>query len=226
MRQLPYWLWATAGGSAFLIFAAGALLYGNEWWLSGIVTVLIVAWLAGVLAAIYADSAWRAAILGAVICGFLYIMLSLGPWFSSAVSPWLITTQALTTLDALVSDRESQLRQQQQQVVYQTLAPTYYTGSTGTPWIGGGSTFIQPQTIQGYVTTTVPTTASAGGPTTRVAMGHWLCGLVAAACGWAAAGWVSRRHRARDAAPAAPIAPGENPFGPAAPPSPSAEVRP
>jgi hypothetical protein len=79
MRQLPIWLWAAAAAAAFFIFSAGALLYGNDWWLSAIMSVLMLAWLAGVLAAIYAPPSRRATILGAVVCGFLYILLALGP---------------------------------------------------------------------------------------------------------------------------------------------------
>ena len=192
MRQLPYWLWAAAGGSAFLIFSAGALLYGNEWWLSGIVTILILAWLAGVLAAIYAPPGRRATVLGAVVCSFLYILLALGPWFSGSVSPWLLTTRVLTTIET-----QWLLRQPQPQVAYQVMPTPYYSGGySGFGYSGGTvlTTSVMPgggwagfQPINSYVPV-------ASGPSTFVAIGHWLCGVLAAGVGALAAAWISRRQ--------------------------------
>ena len=205
MRHLPQWLWAMAGGSAFLIFAAAALLYGNDWWLSAIVTVLILLWLVGVLAAIYAPAGRRATILGAVVCSFLYILLALGPWFGGTVGPWLLTTRVLTTIET-----HWLLRQPQQQVVYQVAPAPYPTGYSGYGYSGGG-TMIWPTTTMpgsGLVTTYsvvnsyVPV---ATGPGTFVATGHWLCGVLAATVGALAAAWISRRKPA-------PASGGENPF--------------
>jgi len=212
MRQLPYWLWAAAGASAFLIFTAGALLYGNDWWLSGIVTVLILVWLAGVLAAIYAPPGRRAPILGAVVCGFLYILLALGPWFGGAVSPWLLTTRVLTTLET-----KWLLREPQQQVVYQVMpAPFYSGGYSGIGYTGGSSVLMPTSTMpgSGFVTyapmnSYVPV---ASGPSTFVATGHWLCGVLAAGVGALAAVWISRRK-------SKPVSSGENPFAAASEPA-------
>jgi hypothetical protein len=134
-------------------------------------------------------------------------VLALGPWFSANVSPWLLTTRALATLEAIVPNRE---QQQQQHVVYQTLAPAYYPGSTipAGGWTGGTG-WGWPQSIQGYITTTVPTTSALAGPTTFVAIGHWLFAAVAAAVGAGAAAWISRRGRQRADLPASA---GDNPF--------------
>jgi hypothetical protein len=210
MRQLlrPKRVYAAAAVCCFVLFAVAALLYGNDWWLSGIVTVSILAWLAGVLAAIYAPAERRAPIGGAVVAGFLYILLALGPWFGASVGPWLLTTRALTIVETQWLARESQ----QQQLVYQTLAPSYYTGTTiPTGWSGGGYGWsgFQPSTVQGYITTTAPASGVAGGPTTFVAIGHWLCGVMAAAAGALAAAWIARRGRRRDEDSRAV---GENPF--------------
>jgi hypothetical protein len=209
MRQLPYWLWTAAGVSAFLIFAAGALLYGNDWWLSGIVTVLILAWLAGVLAAIYAPPGRRATILGAVVCGFLYILLALGPWFGASVSPWLLTTRVLTTIET-----QWLRRQPQQQVAYQMMPAPYYTGLSGFGYSGGSSVITSTATMPGSgFLTTYPVVNSyvpvPGGPSTFVAIGHWLCGVLAAGVGALAAAWISRRKPH-------PASGGDNPFAAAA----------
>ena len=204
MRQLPYWLWASAGASAFLIFAAGALLYGNDWWLSGIVTVLILAWLAGVLAAIYAPPGRRATILGAVVCSFLYMLLALGPWFSGSVGPWLLTTRVLTTLET-----NWLLREPQSQVAYQ-LVPSYPSGYAGYGYSGGGTMISPTSTMPGVgFVTTYPVMNSyvpvASGPSNFVATGHWLCGVLAAGVGALVAAWISRRKPG-------PSVDGVNPF--------------
>ena len=209
MRNLPKWLFTLAGVFAFLIFAAAALLYGNDWWLSSLATTAFVAWLAGVLAAFYAPGTWRPAVVGGLIVSFLYILLALGPWFGSTVGPWLVTTRAFSHIETKWLGREPQ-------VVYQTVPVTTYPymggstvwTSTGFPGgYSGGSGFYP-----GYITSpsvvSVPT-----GPSTFVTTGHWLSAIVAAAIGALAAGWIARRSRKK--------AQGENPFAAAA--SPTAE---
>ena len=218
MRQLPYWLWAAAAAAAFFIFSAGALLYGNDWWLSAIMTVLMLVWLAGVLAAIYPPPGRRATILGAVVCGFLYILLALGPWFSASVGPWLLTTRVLTTIET-----QWLLRQPQQQVVYQ-IVPSPYTSPGGYSGFGysGGSTLISTGMMPGGVWSVPPASSYvpvATGPSTFVATGHWLCGVLAAVVGTLAAAWISRRKPS-------PARGGENPFAAAGPQTPPAEVTP
>lgn len=204
MRQLPQWLWAAVGAAAFLIFGAAALLYGNDWWLSGIATVSIFAWLAGLLAVIYTPANQRAIRAGAVVASFLYVLFALGPWFNSAVAPWLLTTRVLTTIET-----QWLLREPQPQVVYQ-IVPTYsnpggYSGSGTVIWSGGmpGGTYLSGVPV---VNTYVPI---ASGPSTFVAIGHWLCGAMAAVAGGLASAWISRRGRK-------PAVGGENPFAEAA----------
>ena len=221
MKNIPRWAWWVGGLSGFLLFAAAAMLYGNDWWLSGILTVSVVAWLAGVLAAIYSSAERRAPVLGAVAAGFLYVLLAVGPWFNANVSPWLVTTRALVHIETKWLGRESQ-----QQLVYQTIVPTGYTGA-GYSGIGftGGSGFMQPQVWPNYSIAT--TTQAASGLSTFVAMGHWLCGWLSAALGMLAAAWMVRRGRKPAARQDSSGGAGENPFGPPlATPNPSAETSP
>jgi hypothetical protein len=210
MRNLPKWLFTLAGVFAFLIFAAAALLYGNDWWLSGLATAAFIAWLAGVLAAVYAPVQRRPAVVGGLVVSFLYILLALGPWFSSTVGPWLVTTRAFSHIETKWLAREPQ-------VTYQTVPVTTYPYMGGSSiWTStslpggytGGMTGFYPGYIASPSVVTVPT-----GPSTFVTTGHWLSAIVAAAIGALAAGWIARRSRRR--------AHGENPF--AAAPSPAAE---
>jgi hypothetical protein len=193
MIRVPLWLWTVAGVLAFFLFAAGALYYANDWWLSGIVSVLILIWLAGSLTAFYSPPARRAVMLGALVCSFLYILLALGPWFSAAVGPWLLTTRALTTVETQWLGR-----QPEPQVSYQFLTTTPYVQP------GGYSGSMPPSGFGGGWITPTTSYAPASGPSTFVLIGHWLCGVLAAATGALAAAWISRRHPRH--------APGENPF--------------
>lgn len=212
MRQLPVWLWAASAAAAFLIFSAGALLYGNDWWLSAIMTVLLLVWFAGVLAAIYAPPGRRATILGAVVCSFLYILLALGPWFSNSVSPWLLTTRVLSTIETHWLSRKPV-----QQMVYQVIPSPYISGGSypygGMGYSGGSpvwtTSFLPANSWTGPTNTLVPVSS---GPSIFVSIGHWLCGVLAAATGALAAAWISRRK-------SPPAREGVNPFAANAPPA-------
>jgi hypothetical protein len=208
MQNIPRWAWWVGGVSAFLLIALAAMLYGNDWWLSGILTVSVVAWLTGVLAAIYGPAERRAPILGAVAGGFLYVLFAVGPWFNSNVGPWLITTRALVQIETKWLGRE----QMTPAVVTSTL-PLYYTGSTmpAQGWSGGYSGFA-PQMWTTYPVTTT-TAAVPSGPTSFVATGHWFCGWLAAGAGMLAAVWMARRGKRLPAKKEASDDVGENPFG-------------
>ena len=194
------WLWG-AIGTGFLALAGLALYYANDWWLSGVMTVSIVAWLTCILAAFYSRPGQRAAMVGAVLAGFLYVLFALGPWFRFHVGPWLLTSQALVHVETKWLGRQSQL---QQQLAFTNLASPYGGGL----FVSGSGTVTMPQAL---TTTTTALIASTGvaqnGP--FLVLGHWLFGWLAAGLGAIAAAWMSRRQPSDGAAK--PISAGESP---------------
>lgn len=219
MRRIPKWLWWAAFGNAFTVLAVALLLFGNDWWLSGLVTISLIAWLTGVLAAIYGERGWRPAVLGALAGGFLYVLFAQGPWFSTHVGPWLVTSRALSHIET-----NWLARQTQSAAVYQTSPSPYYPGMGpgGSGWTG----YINSPQVWTPSNTILWNVQTASGPSTFVSLGHWLCGWLAAGTGALAAGWMSRRaarkngsqqpaSAASSAAPADDV--GENPFAEAAP---------
>ena len=103
MFRKMYWVLAAAGVSmGWTLLAVVALLYGNEWWLSGLTTLTVFVWLAGLLAVAYQQGRVRAAALGAVIAAFTYWLLALGPWFSANVGATLLTSRVLAQVDILL----------------------------------------------------------------------------------------------------------------------------
>jgi hypothetical protein len=169
------------GGVSFLLIAGLALVYANDWWLSGVMTASIVCWLAGVLAAIYCPPEPRPALVGAIVFGLLYVTLALGPWFRGQVGPWLVTSQALTHVETKWLGRQPQVQPQQvwtYPVLSDVSGSAYITtGGSSTIWLGS-----QP-------------TASVPAASRFVEIGHWLCGWIAAAVGAGAAAWMSRSRR-------------------------------
>jgi hypothetical protein len=173
----------------FLAVAGLALYYANDWWLSGVMTASIVAWLTGVLATIYSRPERRAMVIGAVLAGFLYVLFALGPWFRVHVGPWLLTSQALIHVETKWLGRQPV----QQQLAFANF-PYPFANVTGTV-----------QMPQGLTGTTLALVASTGvaqnGP--FIVLGHWLFGWLAAGLGAAAAAWLTRPQAEREGAPKA-----------------------
>ena len=172
-RRLLYLVFIAAA----LALSGTALVYANPWWLSGIMTVSIACWLAGLLLAIYTPHPQRATAAGALACSFLYVLLATGPWFETHVGSWLLTTRGLVAIDEHVLGH-----QQQPQGVYQVPTVTNWGYTT---------------TINGiYTMSPTPslwTTPQTPAPSSFVAIGHWLFAWFSAAIG----GFVARRIACR-----------------------------
>ncbi len=172
-----------AGGIAYAALAAAALYYANDWWQSGIMTVSILAWLGGMLAAIYGLPERRPLVVWALIASLLYIVFALGPWFRGNVGPWLVTSQALAHVETKWLGRQLPQQFQAIQPVWTTSYPTVY--GSGNPTT---SSFVY---TMGSSTVLMPSGALPG----RFAeIGHWLFAWVAAGIGGFAAAWMSRRR--------------------------------
>ena len=172
-----------AGSLVLSALAAASLYYANDWWLSGIMTVSIGAWLTGLLAAIYRTAANRPAIVGAVIAGFLYVLLALGPWFRVHVGPWLLSSQALVHVETKWLGRQPQVQQQLAITGAGNPYGYFVSGSGTTPW---------PQVLTGSALTVV--SSPSPGASTFLVVGHWLCSWLAAALGAVTAIWLTRRR--------------------------------
>jgi hypothetical protein len=173
------------------LMALGMLYYANDWWLSGIMTVSIVCWLAGVLWVIHGPAERRTVLMAALAAGFLYILLALGPWFRANVGPWLLTTRALVSIETNLIGRQ---QPQQLQALYQLPNNPYAGGVSNYPVYSGGAN---------TVVLTVPTaTATDAGlvPSHVVSIGHWLFAWVATGVGGCAAWWIVRHRERREAA--------------------------
>jgi hypothetical protein len=194
-----------------------ALIYANGWILSAVMTVSVIAWLAGILALFYSRASERPLILGAMLAGSLYVLLAIGPWFRTHVGPWLLTTRALAHVETTWLGREAQ------PVVNQTIPAPFYYGSTG--WTGnvtGSGLVTVPQVSNPYGSSILWTAPTIPQPSPMIQTGHWLFGWLAAAVGSVAAMWLVRRTRGGTAALAnansqASESAGENPFAEVAP---------
>jgi hypothetical protein len=182
--------WAVLG--LLLVAAGGASLYhANDWWLSGVMTASVVAWLTGVLAAIYSPAPSRPAIIGAVVAGFLYVLLALGPWFRVHVGPWLLSSQAMVHIESNWLDRQPQV---QQQLAFTTVNSPYNYVVTGSGTVTGSGVVTWPQVLTGSTLAVVGAPGNIASP--MIVTGHWLCGWLAAGVGAVVAGWIARRSAA------------------------------
>lgn len=174
----------------FLTVAGLALAFANDWWLSGILTLSILCWLAAILAAVYGNSKRRPILLAAIIASAAYMLLAVGPWFRVHVGPWLVTTQGMAAFETKVLGRQP--------------AQQAYTVATGYPanWtLTGAGTFVD---ASSYIMTpsgtpTVIMNAPASSTSGHFqAVGHWVSGWLAAAIGALAVGWFQRRKTKKE----------------------------
>jgi hypothetical protein len=153
-----------------------------------------VAWLTGVLAAIYGRPERRAVVVGAVLASFLYVLFAVGPWFRANVGPWLLTSQALVQIESKLLGRQPQA----QQVTYIAApTPTTIYGSTGSTVL----TF--PQLTSGAPFALAATAVPNSNPS-FVVLGHWIFGWIAGGSGALAAAWMTRRGKSESKALAEP----------------------
>jgi hypothetical protein len=178
----------------FLAIAALALIYANDWWLSGIMTASILCWLSGLLAAIYSRPEQRPVRVGALVFSLLYVALALGPWFRGQVGPWLVTSQALTHVETKWLGRQPPQPVQQQIVTSYPVLMDSGFAAINTGYVTSGSTAVW----------TVAQPPSAPPASRFVDTGHWLCGWLAAVIGGIAAGWIARRRPSQPKEPAEP----------------------
>jgi hypothetical protein len=179
-------LWGLFAGG-YLLVAILALAQANDWWLSGLATVSLLAWLSVLLASFYCQPSRRAAVVGAVVLGGLYILCAFGPWFRGNVGPWLLTSRVL-------AHAETQWLGRQQAAAQTAVA---WSGSPYTGYPG----YVPPNAPVTWTTNTfsspVVWTLPAGEQGSQfVACGHWLCAWPAALFGAVVAGWIARRGRA------------------------------
>lgn len=202
----------------WLLVSTLLLFYGNDWWLSGLITLTVLVWLAGLLVVLFQQGRVRAAATGAVIASAAYWLLALGPWFGTTVGPTLLTSRGLTQLDVLLHGPP----QQTQTLVWQSLPatqPVYMTGS-GTASPAGIQGTIVPQTSLGF--TNVNTTTIIPNNGLLSAFGHWCLIWFCAGVGGCAAFLMHWRSEKKPSQPRPTAPSGESPFAPAAQPSVSA----
>jgi len=182
-------LYLAIGVGCFAV-ATASLRYANAWVVSVIVTLSIGCWLTGLLWAIYTPKDRRVLALGALVCSFLYFLLSGGPWFRDHVGPWLLTTRALVAMDTYVLGHE------QPAAVNQPVpmsVPWAYTNSGR----GGYITMAPTATIW----PTQPSPIVESPISASVVVGQWLFAWCAAALGGWAAVWIARRSARNETQP-------------------------
>jgi hypothetical protein len=194
-RNLIISLIAASGGLlTWSLLSLLLLLFGNDWWLSGLITLTAFAALTGLLAAVYQQGRVRAAVTGAVICGGAYWLLALGPWFSANIGPTLLTSRLLAHVDILLHGAPQQT---------QSLAWTSYPPNQPV-FVTDGSGVITTNTLQATITpqaniAIVNTLAAPPGSTVFQALGHWLLIWFCAATGSCSALFMTRRREQKNA---------------------------
>ncbi len=189
------------------------LLYGNDWWLSGLTTLTVFAWLAALLAVMFQQGRVRATATGAVIAAAAYWLLALGPWFGANVGPTLLTSRLLASVDLMLHGNTQQT---------QALAWSYPMGQAA--YVNGGSGVYTSNTLQAAFVpqayTLVTNAAASPGGTVFQSLGQWLFIWLCAGIGGGAALLMQMRSEKKQSR-ATPAVVGESPFAPPAPGSPT-----
>ena len=187
------------------------LLYGNDWWLSGLTTLTVFAWLAGLLIILYQQGPVRAAATGAVIAAAAYWLLALGPWFGANVGPTLLTSRLLASVDLMLHGNTQPA--QALAWTYPPVQPAFINSGSGVYTSNTLQASFVPQTY-----TIVTNAAVSPGGTVFQSLGQWLFIWLCAGIGGCAALLMQMRSE-RKRPRAAPAVVGESPFAPTATPS-------
>jgi hypothetical protein len=73
----------------------GALRYPSKLWGSFFISITLVAMVVATLGALFHRGLPQKFWAGYAICGWLYLLMNFGPWFSNQVGPYLFTTACL-----------------------------------------------------------------------------------------------------------------------------------
>lgn len=202
---------------SWVLLSVLLLLYGNDWWLSGLTTLTVFAWLAGLLVVMFQQGRVRAAATGAVIAAVAYWLLALGPWFSVNVGPTLLTSRLLASVDVMLHGNN-----QPAQAITWTYPPTQPAYINGGPAaLYTSNTFQAAFVPQAY--TLITNAAASPGGTVFQALGQWLFIWLCAGVGGCAALLMQMRSEKKQPNPV-PAVVGESPFAPPAPASPAPPV--
>jgi hypothetical protein len=85
--------WVALLGLGIAALRSGSPLWANAWF-----SLAIGALTVAILAAVYRRGSRRAYWVGFASCGWVYMLLALGPWNESLVGPYLVTTAVLDLL--------------------------------------------------------------------------------------------------------------------------------
>jgi hypothetical protein len=192
------------------------LLYGNDWWLSGLTTLTVFAWLAGLLAVMFQQGRIRVAATGAVIAAAAYWLVALGPWFSANVGPTLLTSRLLASVDVMLHGNN-----QPAHAITWTYPPTQPAYINSGPGIYTSNTLQAAFLPQTY--TLVTNAAASPGGTVFQSLGQWLLIWLCAGIGGCAA-LLMQVQLEKKQPRAVPAVVGESPFAPPAPDAPAPPV--
>lgn len=182
--------------SIFATILAVVAWFANEWILSTLVTVTLLAWLVGWLVIAYGRGRMRAAAIGAVVAGAAYWLLALGPRFHVNIGSTLLTSRLLNWIEA-----------NYRQPAQPPAANPMYTsldigGYITTNAIVTGNSLPTPSSY--IVTTAAPPPAPSPALSNFQSAGHWSFAWLFAAAGGGLAAWLQQRKTVTADSEAAP----------------------